>query len=312
MTTTVYVPIDATARSLGADEVAAAIAREAAARGESVTIVRNGTRGLCWLEPLVEVATPAGRVAYGPVDAADVPELFAAGLPPRRRPPPGPRPHRGHPVLQESVARVGLGDPLSLDDYAANGGLRGLRAALSAGTGSDIVEEVVRSGLRGRGGAAFPAGIKWRTVLGAAGRRRSTSLQRRRGRLGHLQRPHADGGRPVPADRGHGDRRPRGRRDRGLHLPALRVPHAERTCCRDRRARERGWLGDDVLGSGKRFDSSCGAGPAPTSAARRPRCSRASRASAASCAPSRRCRRSGPVRQADGHQQRDHAWRACR
>ena len=68
---TVYVPRDATALSLGADKVAQAIVAEAAARNIEVKLVRNGSRGLFWLEPLVEVATAAGRVAYGPVKARD-------------------------------------------------------------------------------------------------------------------------------------------------------------------------------------------------------------------------------------------------
>ncbi len=80
MSVTVYVPRDAAALSVGAEEVAQAIARAAAARGEQIRLVRNGSRGLFWLEPLVEVATPAGRIAYGPVAPEDVPGLFAAGF----------------------------------------------------------------------------------------------------------------------------------------------------------------------------------------------------------------------------------------
>src|SRR5438105_4689886 len=78
MDVTVYVPRDAAALSLGAERVAAAMAAEAATRHAGVNIVRNGTRGMCWLEPLVEVATPDGRIAYGPVAPADVRALFDA------------------------------------------------------------------------------------------------------------------------------------------------------------------------------------------------------------------------------------------
>jgi formate dehydrogenase iron-sulfur subunit len=171
---TVHVPRDAAALAVGADEVAAAIAAQCAARGLSVNIVRNGSRGMFWLEPLVEVATPAGRIAYGPVLPEDVPALLDAGLL-------GGGPHalclgptEQIPFLarQERLTfhRMGVTDPLSLADYAAHDGWAGLRRAielLQSGGGSAIVHEVTHSGLRGRGGAAFPAGIKWKTVLGA-------------------------------------------------------------------------------------------------------------------------------------------------
>jgi formate dehydrogenase iron-sulfur subunit len=170
MSNVVYVPHDSSALSVGAEEVAQAIAQVATVRGEKVQLIRNGSRGLYWLEPLVEVVTPAGRMAYGPVSAADVPGLFEAGF------------LRGAPhalslgVTDEipylkqqerlTFARVGITDPLSIADYEAHGGWSGLRNALGM-KGADIVEALIQSGLRGRGGAAFPAGIKWRTVLGA-------------------------------------------------------------------------------------------------------------------------------------------------
>ena len=160
-----YVPKDATARSLGADEVAAALAAHGGAR---VEIVRTGSRGMFWLEPLVEVATPAGRVGYGPVSAVDVPALLAAGLLDGRE-------HAlrigvvaEHPYLKSqqrlTFARVGIVDPGSVADYVAHGGYRGLERALAMSP-ADIVKAVTDSGLRGRGGAAFPTGIKWKTVL---------------------------------------------------------------------------------------------------------------------------------------------------
>ena len=259
MTTTVYVPIDATARSLGADEVAVAIAREAAARGESVRIVRNGTRGLCWLEPLVEVATPAGRVAYGPVDAADVPELFAAGLlrGGDHRLAHGRTEHIPYFNNQERLtfARVGLGDPLSLADYAANGGLRGLRAALSAGTGSDIVEEVVRSGLRGRGGAAFPAGIKWRTVAATHADRKYICCNADEGDSGTFSDRMLMEGDPYVLLEGMAIAGLAVGAEYGYIYLRSEYPDAERTLLAAIvRAREAKLLGDDLLGSGKRFD----------------------------------------------------------
>ncbi len=163
--TTVYVPRDSAARSVGADEVAERIA----ATGRA-TVVRNGSRGMLWLEPLVEVETEQGRLAYGPVQADEVDDLVAAGMLDGRE-----TDHSLGPV--EDIAwlrdqnrvtfrRVGVIDPLSAADYERHGGIAGLRAALAKAP-DQVVEEVTESGLRGRGGAGFPAGIKWKTVLGA-------------------------------------------------------------------------------------------------------------------------------------------------
>jgi len=173
MTVRIYIPGDSAALALGAHDVARAIAGEAAQRGIDVEIVRNGTRGLLYLEPLVEVETPAGRIGFGPVDVSDVKALFDAGF------------YAGgcsHPLAHGMVeqipylarqtrltfARSGITDPLSLADYEAHGGYRGLRNAIGM-TPAEIVATVTASGLRGRGGAAFPTGIKWNTVLRAPG-----------------------------------------------------------------------------------------------------------------------------------------------
>jgi len=164
----IFVPKDTAAIAVGADAVAQAIANEAQARGADVQLVRNGSRGLLWLETLVEVETPAGRIAYGPVEAADVPGLFDAGWLSGAPHALCHGPTEDIPYLKNqerlTFARVGVIDPLSLDDYAMHGGFQGLRKALSMEP-SAIVDEVVESGLRGRGGAAFPTGIKWKTVL---------------------------------------------------------------------------------------------------------------------------------------------------
>ncbi|MBM3851146.1 MAG: formate dehydrogenase, partial [Verrucomicrobia bacterium] len=170
MSVTVYVPNDSAAIGVGAHDTAEAIARIAAERGISLRLVRNGSRGLFWLEPLVEVVTPEGRIGYGPVEAHDVASLFDAGFLQGGA-------HRLRVGLPEDIPylarqqrlsfrRVGLIDPLSIADYEAHGGGRGLRAALQAQP-AGLVEEITTSGLRGRGGAAFPAGIKWKTVLNA-------------------------------------------------------------------------------------------------------------------------------------------------
>ena len=159
----IYLPLDSAAVALGADEIAHAIEKHAHAKGVAVTLVRNGSRGMVWLEPMVEVEGPKGRLAFGPMTLADVPALFgdlsahpkALGL------------TEDLPWLKAQTrltfARVGVIDPLSLDDYKAQGGLTGLTRALTMDKAA-IVAEVTASGLRGRGGAGFPTGIKWKTV----------------------------------------------------------------------------------------------------------------------------------------------------
>ncbi len=164
----VFIPADTTACALGADEVAAEVALQAQAQGLEVEIIRNGSRGAFWLEPLVEIESDHGRIAFGPVTADDVFTLFDAGFPAACE----------HELYLGKVsdlewlarqdrltfARAGKTDPLNLDDYKAHGGYDGLNRALKL-SADEIVEAVTESGLRGRGGAAFPTGIKWRTVL---------------------------------------------------------------------------------------------------------------------------------------------------
>jgi formate dehydrogenase iron-sulfur subunit len=171
MSVTIFVPRDSAALALGADLVATAIIAEAAKRGVNLRVVRNGSRGMFWLEPLVEIATDRGRVAFGPVLPEDVAGLFDAGFPAAAKHRLNLGPTEEIPFLKRqerlTFARIGVTDPLSLEDYQAHGGFAGLKAA-QAMRPAEIVEAVLQSGLRGRGGAAFPAGIKWRTVLGTA------------------------------------------------------------------------------------------------------------------------------------------------
>ncbi|MBU2326584.1 MAG: NADH-quinone oxidoreductase subunit NuoF [Alphaproteobacteria bacterium] len=171
MSVTVFVPRDAAALAVGADRVAAAIKREAEARGLDIQIVRNGSRGMLWLEVLVEVRTDEGRVAYGPVKPSDVGSLFDAGFLRGGDHPLGHGLTREIPFLKGQTrltfARCGVTDPLSLDDYRHYQGLKGLANAIAMAP-SAIVQQVTESGLRGRGGAGFPTGIKWKTVADAA------------------------------------------------------------------------------------------------------------------------------------------------
>src|SRR5580693_4618705 len=167
----IYVPCDTASVSVGADAVARAIEQQIVARRIDAQVVRNGSRGMFWLEPLVEVETPQGRVAYGPVSTEAVADLFEAGFLDGKNHALCLGPTDEIPYLKQqerlTFARCGIVDPLSLPDYIAHGGYRGLQRALSM-TPEEIVAEVTNSGLRGRGGAGFPTGIKWKTVLGAA------------------------------------------------------------------------------------------------------------------------------------------------
>ena len=173
MTTKIYIPRDSSALSMGADKVAIAISDEAKKRGKNVEIIRNGSRGLYWLETMVEVSTDLGRVAYGPVKVKDVSSLFDADF--LNSTSLNSSAHALCLGLTEEIAwlkkqqrltfaRVGITDPVSLDEYIAHDGYKGLKNALLL-SGADIVKTVTESGLRGRGGAAFPTGIKWNTVL---------------------------------------------------------------------------------------------------------------------------------------------------
>ncbi len=159
--TRVFVSRDAASLALGADAVAAALAPHA-------TVVRTGSRGMFWLEPMVEVETPAGRIAYGPVSPRDVPAILAGTAPSL-----GPVDDIGFMKRQTRVtfARCGVVDPLSLADYEAHGGLAGLRTAREIGA-AETIDTILRSGLRGRGGAGFPTSIKWQTVADTEGERK--------------------------------------------------------------------------------------------------------------------------------------------
>lgn len=169
MTLRFYVSRDAGAVAVGADEVALALPKTAAERKAAVEIVRTGSRGLYWLEPMVEVATAEGRIAFGPVTTADVGSVFEAASS-----------NGAHPLrlgvtdeipwlkrqTRLTFARCGVIDPRSIEDYRAHDGFKGLERALTLSP-EDIVADVTASGLRGRGGAGFPTGIKWKTVADA-------------------------------------------------------------------------------------------------------------------------------------------------
>lgn len=254
----IFVPIDAAALSVGAEAVANAIAKEAQTRGITVEIVRNGSRGLLWLEPMVEVETPEGRIAYGPVVARDVTALFDAGF------------HKGDahalrlgPVdeldwlkrqQRLTFERVGVTDPLSLADYRTYDGLKGLEKALSL-TGAEIVEEVRESGLRGRGGAGFPTGIKWKTVHDARTEQKYIVCNADEGDSGTFADRMLMEGDPFLLIEGMTIAAIAVGATKGYIYLRSEYPHAHKALQRAiLKARNAGLLGASVLGSGKAFE----------------------------------------------------------
>jgi len=259
MTFKIFVSRDSTAIAVGANDVAKAIAAEALQRKLDIQIVRNGTRGLLWLEPLVEVETPAGRIGFGTVDTADVAALFDTGF------------YNGnstHPLsvgLVEKIpylksqqrltfARTGVTDPVSLRDYEAHDGYRGLRSALKLNAAS-IIDMVTESGLRGRGGAAFPTGIKWKTVLHAQATQKYIVCNADEGDSGSFADRIIMESDPFVLIEGMTIAAIAVGASKGYIYVRSEYPHAIATLNQAIRiAKENGLLGADILGSGKRFD----------------------------------------------------------
>ncbi|HEY9131650.1 MAG TPA: formate dehydrogenase, partial [Dyella sp.] len=257
MSFVVYVPRDASALSLGAEQVAHAIAAEAARRGADVQVVRNGSRGLFWLEPMVEVVTPGGRMAYGPVQKSDVSALFDADFL-----------HGGKHALAlgptEEIAylknqqrltfsRVGIVDPRSLDDYKAHGGYQGLEAALKL-EGTAIIQAVTDAGLRGRGGAAFPAGIKWKTCHDAPAGQKYIVCNADEGDSGTYSDRMVMEGDPFVLIEGMTIAGLAVGATQGYIYLRVEYPHAQRALEAAIAAAEAaGYLGDNVATSGKAF-----------------------------------------------------------
>lgn len=258
MTIRIYVPRDAAALALGADRVARAMAAEAQSRNLDIVIVRNGSRGMHWLEPLVEVETAEGRIAYGPVKASDVPGLLDAGL----------VEGKAHalclgqaeeiPFLKNQTrltfARCGVIDPVSLEDYKAHGGLKGLEKAIAMAP-LDVVKEVTDSGLRGRGGAGFPTGIKWKTVHDAPGAQKYIVCNADEGDSGTFADRMIMEGDPFVLIEGMAIAGLATGATKGYVYTRSEYPHAiavmnEAVAV----ARAAGVLGPSVLGSGKAFD----------------------------------------------------------
>ncbi|MBV2180858.1 MAG: NADH-quinone oxidoreductase subunit NuoF [Castellaniella sp.] len=258
MDKTLYIPLDSAALAMGADALADAFRAEAARRNIPLRIVRNGSRGLLWLEPLVEIDTPAGRIAYGPATASDVPSILDAAC----------TDGASHPLchgLTESIpflrhqerltfARVGITDPLSIPDYEAHGGYAGLRRALDM-TPDAIVACITESGLRGRGGAAFPTGIKWRTVLQTPAAQKYIVCNADEGDSGTFSDRMLMEGDPFSLIEGMTIAGLAVGATRGYVYVRSEYPQAEHILgLALQAARDAGWLGADIQGSGRAFD----------------------------------------------------------
>ena len=254
----VYVPRDSSALGLGAQSVADAIQSEAARRNLELNLVRNGSRGLYWLEPMVEVETASGRVAFGPVNVNDVAGLFDAGFLEGKSHPLALGLTEEIPFLKQqerlTFARVGITDPVSLDDYVAHDGYRGLRNALDM-EASAIVDEVTESGLRGRGGAAFPTGIKWRTVLNAPAEQKYIVCNADEGDSGTFSDRMIMEGDPFVLIEGMTIAGLAVGATQGYIYLRCEYPHAHVALNQAiAAAKAGGYLGKDILGSGKAFE----------------------------------------------------------
>ena len=243
----VTVARDASARSVGADAVAEALDAELVRRGRDERVVRTGSLGALWLEPLVVV----DGVAYGPVTPADAPAVLDGTRP-------GLGAVRDLPWLRSQTRltfrRVGITDPLAADEYVAHGGLDGLRAALNVAP-EDVVRAVTASGLRGRGGAGFPAGIKWRTVLDAPGGPKFVCCNADEGDSGTFADRMLLEGDPFLLLEGMAIAAHAVGASEGFVYVRSEYPDAIATLrSAIEVARARGWLGADVCGSGLSFD----------------------------------------------------------
>jgi formate dehydrogenase iron-sulfur subunit len=243
---------------VGADEVATAIAQEAKKRNLDLQIVRNGSRGMLYLEPLVEVEMPTGRVAYGPVGVSDITSLFDAGFLE------GKNHALSHGSTEEipyfknqerlTFARCGITDPLSIDDYRAHGGFEGLSKALHMKP-IDIVTEVTTSGLRGRGGAGFPTGIKWKTVHDLKGAEKYIACNADEGDSGTFADRMLMEGDPFCLIEGMTIAAVAGGATKGYIYVRSEYPHAVHVLREAiKAAREANWLGDNIQGTNYAFD----------------------------------------------------------
>ncbi|RDI58826.1 formate dehydrogenase beta subunit [Microvirga subterranea] len=255
--TRIYISQDAASLALGASRIARAVAETASTLGQPIGIVRTGSRGLFWLEPLIEVETPEGRIGYGPLRPDDVASLFeadflAGGDHPLRI---GRLEDVPYLARQQRLvfARCGVIDPVSIADYRAHGGFKGLDRALACGA-QEIVDRVKASGLRGRGGAGFPTGIKWGTVLHAEADRKYIVCNADEGDSGTFADRMLMEGDPFTLIEGMIIAALAVGATKGFIYIRSEYPHAFRTMnAAIAAAIQAGWLGASVMGSGRPF-----------------------------------------------------------
>jgi formate dehydrogenase iron-sulfur subunit len=256
--TKIYVPRETAAVSVGADDVAIAIARCAKDRGASIELIRNGSWGATWLEPLVEVLVDNRRIAYGNVEAADVPGMFESGFLNGGDHARSIGPIMGIPYLinqdRWTFWRCGLIESLSIDDFRAHQGFRAFEKALGMGAEA-VIETVKTSGLRGRGGAGFPAGIKWQTVAGAAGDQKYVACNADEGDSGTFSDRILMEGDPLGLVEGMMIAGFAVGANKGYIYLRSEYPLTHSILTRAiATARESGWLGDNIRDSGFNFD----------------------------------------------------------
>lgn len=257
MSTKIYVSCDSGALSLGAEKTASTIAQQAEKRGLEIDLIRNGSRGMYWLEPMVEVATDKGRIAYGPVRPEDVAGLFDADFIAGGQHPLSQGLTEAIPYFKNqqrlTFARVGITDPVSLDDYLQHDGYRGLKNTLAM-TGAEVVKQVTDSGLRGRGGAAFPTGIKWNTVLNTPSEQKYVICNADEGDSGTFSDRMIMEGDPFVLIEGMTIAGIAVGATQGYIYLRVEYPHAHANLnSAIESAYQAGYLGDNILGSGKSF-----------------------------------------------------------
>ena len=256
--TRIYVPRETAAVSVGADDVAIAIARHTKESGESIELIRNGSWGATWLEPLVEVVVNDKRIAYGNVAASDIADMFASGFLKGGEHPRHIGPIMGIPYLIKqdrwTFWRCGLIDPLSMDDFREHQGFKALEKAFGMGADA-VIENVKKSGLRGRGGAGFPAGIKWQTAADAVGDQKYIACNADEGDSGTFSDRIMMEGDPLGLIEGMMIAGFAVGANRGYIYLRSEYPLTHSILARAIvTARESGWLGKDIQGSGFDFD----------------------------------------------------------
>jgi formate dehydrogenase iron-sulfur subunit len=258
MISKLYVPRDSSAVAMGADLVADKISQVSTATKADVEIVRNGSRGMMWMEPLLEIETASGRMGYANVTVDDVENFALNGFSESSLAGKGIGLVGEHPYLKNQerlcFARNGITDPTSIDDYIAHDGFKGLEAALAL-DGKSIVEIVTKSGLRGRGGAAFPTGIKWNTVLGCSADQKYIVCNADEGDSGTFSDRMTMEGDPFALIEGMSIAALAVGATKGYLYLRSEYPHAEEVFIEALRiAREHSYIGDNIRGSKRSFD----------------------------------------------------------